>query len=330
MSKTRRILQNYFNHTYSKIVTGNFWYWFINHRNIDEREAALRELWDNLEAQPQPSTEQSFRRVERRISMRPDAFRAVPFLQKIGRIAAIFLLPLVSAGVVYFYTQQANAAATSGELTECFVPHGEIRMVALPDSSHVLLNAGTVLIYPSSFGARTRTVYLNGEACFTVSRNENKPFIVKTTDMDIEVLGTVFDVSSYADSEHAVATLKSGRVSVQLKNEASTAVILEPREQISYNRTSGEVKITRQVNVDNVLAWKDGHLVLQSLSMNEIAKMIERRYGLTIYLNTNKYEKERITAKFMHNETVQEFLSVLQQLIPGLNYKIEETKIYIY
>jgi ferric-dicitrate binding protein FerR (iron transport regulator) len=203
-------------------------------------------------------------------------------------------------------------------------------MVTLPDSSQVLLNAGTVLIYPSSFGAHTRTVYLNGEACFTVSRDENKPFIVKTTDMDIEVLGTVFDVSSYADSEHALATLKSGRVNVHLKNEQSTSVILEPSEQVSYNRISGEVKVTRQVNVENVFAWKDGHLVIQGMSMTEIAKTIERRYGVTIYLNANKYEKERITAKFIHGETVYEFLSVLQQLVPGLKYKTEENKIYIY
>jgi ferric-dicitrate binding protein FerR (iron transport regulator) len=143
-------------------------------------------------------------------------------------------------------------------------------------------------------------------------------------------LGTVFDVSSYADSEQALATLKSGRVNVHLKNAASTSVILEPHEQISYNRTSGEVKVTRQVNVENVFAWKDGHLVIQSMPMNEIAKMIERRYDVTVYLNANKYGKERITAKFIHGETIDEFLSVLQQLVPGLNYKTEENKIYIY
>jgi ferric-dicitrate binding protein FerR (iron transport regulator) len=330
MSKTRRILQNYFNHTYSKIVGNNFLNWFVNHRNIDERDLVLRELWDNLEVAPRQSTAQSFGEVERRISMYNRSFRPAPFLRKIGRIAAIFLLPLVSAGMVYFYTQHTNAAAAGSELTECFVPNGKIRMVTLPDSSQVLLNAGTVLIYPSSFGAQARTVYLNGEACFTVSRNETKPFIVKTTDMDIEVLGTVFDISSYADSEHAMATLKSGRVSVHLKNETATSVILEPREQISYNRTSGEVKVTRQVNVENVFAWKDGHLVIQSMPMNEIAKTIERRYGVTIYLNANKYEKERITAKFIHGETVGEFLSVLQHLVPGLQYKTEENKIYIY
>ena len=331
MSKTRRILQHYFNrHTCSKVTRNNFLDWFINHRNIDERDLALRELWDNLEVAQQQPTEQSFRQVESRISMRNKSFHAVPFLQKIRRIAAILLLPLVSAVAVYFYTQHTNAATAGSELMECFVPNGRTRMVTLPDSSQVLLNAGTVLIYPSSFGTHTRTVYLNGEACFTVYRDENKPFIVKTTDMDIEVLGTVFDVSSYADSEQSLATLKSGRVNVHLKNEPSTSVILEPREQISYNRISGEVKITQQVNVENVFAWKEGHLVIKSMSMNEIAKTIERRYGVTIYLNANKYEKERITAKFMHGETVYEFLSVLQQLVPGLKYKTEDTKIYIY
>jgi ferric-dicitrate binding protein FerR (iron transport regulator) len=330
MSKTCRIIQNYFNQTCSKITRNNFYGWFIHHRNVDERDAVLRELWDNLDVAPHASAEQSLEQVKRRVAMSDRSFRRIPFLQKFGRMAAVWLLPLVSAGLVYFYTQHTNTAANSGELTECFVPNGKIRTVTLSDSSQVLLNAGTVLIYPSSFGAPARTVYLNGEACFTVTRDENKPFIVKTTDMDIEVLGTVFNVSSYADSEHASATLKSGRVNVHLKNEASTAVILEPHEQILYNRISGDVKVTRQVNVENVFAWKDGHLVIQSMSMNEIAKTIERRYGVTIYLNANKYEKERITAKFIHGETVYDFLSVLKQLIPGLKYKTEENKIYIY
>jgi ferric-dicitrate binding protein FerR (iron transport regulator) len=329
MSKTHRIIQHYFNHACSKITENNFYGWFIHHRNVDERDAALRELWDNLHAAPCASTEQSFEQVKRRISMPDRSFRRIPFLQKIGRMAAVLLLPLVSATLVYFYVQHTNAAA-NGELTECFVPNGKIRTVTLPDSSQVLLNAGTIFIYPSSFGARTRTVYLNGEACFTVTRDEHKPFIVKTTDMDIEVLGTVFNVSSYADSEHASATLKSGRVNVHLKNEASSAVVLEPHEQVLYNRTSGDVKVTRQANVENVFAWKDGHLVIQGMSMNDIAKTMERRYGVTTYLNANKYEKERITAKFIHGETVYDFLSVLQHLVPGLKYKTEENNIYIY
>jgi ferric-dicitrate binding protein FerR (iron transport regulator) len=177
---------------------------------------------------------------------------------------------------------------------------------------------------------RTRTVYLNGEACFTVSREVDRPFIVRTTDMDIEVLGTVFNVSSYADSEQALATLKSGCVSVRLKNDASTSVTLEPHEQISYNRISGEVKVIRQVNMENVFAWKDGHLLIQSMSISEVAKAIERRYGVSVYISTDKYEKERITAKLIHGETVRDFLAILQQLVPNLKYKMDNHKIYIY
>jgi ferric-dicitrate binding protein FerR (iron transport regulator) len=330
MSKTRRILQHYFNHRIrSKTALFNFSYWFVNHVNAKERDAVLRELWDNLKVAPQRATERSFRQVDRRISMHFSLFRPVQRLRRIGRIAAILLCPLLSAGAVYFYTH-THAVTAGSELAECFVPNGEIRRVALPDSSQVLLNAGTVLIYPSSFDGRTRTVYLNGEACFTVLRKENKPFIVKTADMDIEVLGTVFNVSSYADSKYAQATLKSGRVHVRLNDEASTSVILEPNEQVSYNRLSGDVNVTRQVNVDNVLAWKDGHLLIQSMSISEVAKAIERRYGVTVYLSAGKYKNERITAKLVHGETVRDFLVVLQHLVPGLKYEIEAHNIYIY
>jgi hypothetical protein len=66
------------------------------------------------------------------------------------------------------------------------------------------------------------------------------------------------------------------------------------------------------------------------MSMGEIVKTIERRYGVTIYLNANKYKNEKITAKFIHGETLNDFLEVLRQIVPGMKYKIEASKIYIY
>jgi ferric-dicitrate binding protein FerR (iron transport regulator) len=329
MSRIRRILHTYFYHSYPRSIQKRFSEWFVDHRNATEKEEALQELWNQPRVAVAPATEQSFRQVASRIASYRHPVRTVSRFAKIGRVAALFLLPLLSASLVYWYTRDNYAPVADNELMECIVPHGEIRAITLPDSSQVLLNAGTVLIYPTRFDGASRTVFLNGEACFTVSRNERQPFIVKTTDMDVHVLGTVFDVSSYADSEQALTTLKSGSVSVQLKNTDSAAILLTPSEQILYNRKSGIAEV-RRVNVEHTLAWKDGHLVLQGMSMSEIAKTIERRYGVTIYLHANKYEEERITAKFLHDESIDDFLSVLKQLVPGMKYKTEGQKIYIY
>ncbi|MDR2627299.1 MAG: FecR domain-containing protein [Dysgonamonadaceae bacterium] len=327
MSRIRQIIQAYFYNRYAKIVQKKFSQWLVNDRSAEEKDAALRELWDNLQVAPEQSTKRSFRQVQRRIAARPAARRTL-WLRNVRKIAAILLLPLLSSVAVYRYMQHTSAPAPA-ELVECFVPNGTTQAITLPDSSRVIVNAGSVLIYPQQFNGDFRTVYLNGEACFTVSPDERKPFIVKTTDMVVEVLGTVFAVSSYADSKTVSATLQSGRVSVQLKHTPTESIVLSPDEQVWYDRLSGDIKIN-QVNAAQVLAWKEGHIILHGSSMNDIAKILERRYGIAVYLNANKYTGERITAKFMHGENLRDFLSVLQQLIPNMKYKLDNTKLYIY
>jgi len=328
MAKIHHTVRNYFHYPYSDGVGRRFAAWFAAPGGREEKDAALRHEWEGLSTAATPATEQSFEQVQRHITANRQR-RRVQFFQRFGRIAALFVLPIMLAAAVYFYVQNNRWATAPDEWVECFVPHGEIRTVVLPDSSQALLNAGSVLIYPRQFNDRTRGVYLNGEACFTVVREAHKPFVVKTADMDVEVLGTVFDVLCYADSDHATTTLKSGKVSIRLKNLSDERVVLEPNEQAVYNRKLGSVQVKR-VNVEHALAWQNGYLVIQGMSMGDIAKTIERRYGVTIYLNAAKYEEEKITAKFIHGETLDEFLAVLQQVVPGMKYKVEGAKIYIY
>jgi ferric-dicitrate binding protein FerR (iron transport regulator) len=192
----------------------------------------------------------------------------------------------------------------------------------------VQLNAGSILVYPQQFG-KTRNVYLNGEAYFAVVHNEQQPFIVKTMDMEIEVLGTVFDLSSYIDSENSSVTLQLGKVNVRFKNQALEPVILSPNEQVTYNRASHSVH-KQTVNCDNELAWTKGNLIIQSRSIEEIAKMVERKYNLKVYTNFNRYKNEKITMKFMNDETITDVMDVLQGLVPNLQYKIENDQLYIY
>jgi ferric-dicitrate binding protein FerR (iron transport regulator) len=222
-----------------------------------------------------------------------------------------------------------TVATEDVKLVEYIVPNGEIRNIVLPDSSHIRLNAGSILIYPQRFIGKTRTVYLNGEAYFNVARNETQPFIVNTTDMEVEVLGTVFNVHSYTDSKNSSATLESGKVNVRFKNTIHQAVTLVPNERVSFDRNSGFIE-KQTVKVENVVAWTNGYVVLQSTTIEEIAKIIERRYGVSVYLNSHKYRNERITMKLDGVDGVVEFMNVLRHLIPGFRYKLENDKLYIY
>ncbi|WP_165043257.1 FecR family protein [Dysgonomonas sp. ZJ709] len=335
MSKTHRIINLFFNHSYAGMVKKNFFYWLNDRAFEKEKDNTLFEIWENLDIKADSSTEDSFRCVEERIKQLETPRKKHSLFITLRKIAAVVLIPLLSFAISYIYIQQdtkteSNTESNEIEFVECFVPHGEIRTIVLPDSSTVQVNSGSVLIYPEKFEGKTRNIFLNGEACFSVTKNETMPFIVKTMDMDIKVLGTVFGISSYANSTFSSTTLEKGRVSVHFNDEQNSAEFLQPNEQIIYDRISGKIE-KRTINTKNALAWREGHLIFQSLSINQIAELLERKYGITVYLNSNKYQNEKITAKFIHSEDVNDILVIMKQIIPNFSYKIEDKKkVFIY
>lgn len=332
MSRIRQIIRKYFYNLHTPQTRMLFVDWLKNEKSVEEKDESFREIWDELEIAPDQTTEESFVKFEQRVLSASEPVRlktTIPLHRRLLRIASVFIIPLISVVGAYMYVKNSEASKGSVELVECFVPNGEIREVILPDSSRVQLNSGSLLIYPKTFSENTRDLYLNGEGLFAVTRNEERPFIVKTIDMDIEVLGTVFNVSSYHTSERIATTLKSGKVSVTLKNQQSDPIILSPDEQILLDRTTGETSV-KTVNVDNTVAWQKGYMMLESLNIRDISKTLERKYDVTIHINTERYDHQYVTAKFKNDESLLESMSVLQQLIPGMRYKIEADKVYVY
>lgn len=333
MTQIKRIIREYFNRTHSPIVHESFIRWFRNERSAQEKEDALRDIWDELTIAPDQTTEASFVKLQQRI-VPYSGFNPRPSIVKILygkwlRIAAVLLIPILSLAAAYLYVKNTIPTSHPTEWVECFVPNGEISEITLSDSSVVQINSGSILIYPKAFAGETRDLYLNGEASFTIVRNEHQPFIVKTADMDIEVLGTVFNVCSYNNDTRVSTTLESGKIHVRLKNDKAQSFILEPNDRLSIDRTTGVTHIDK-VNVENIVAWKKGYLLVEGLTIDDISKMLERKHHVVIHINSDKYSGQLITAKFKNNENLTESLSVLQQLIPGMKYKIEGNIIYIY
>lgn len=332
MSRIHEIIKKYFYDARTSKASIPFIDWLRNGKSGEEKDKALKEIWDELDIAPDHTTEESFMKLQQRISNESESGyskKSIPLYRKFLRIASILIIPIVSVVGSYMYVKNNSISNDSIEFVECFVPNGQIKEVTLPDSTKVQLNSGSVLIYPKSFSGKTRDLYLNGEALFSVTHNEEQPFIVKTADMDIEVLGTVFNVSSYHTSEKIATTLQSGKVSVTMKNQESDPIILSPSQQILVDRRSGETNI-KEVNVENAVAWQKGYLMMESLNIRDISKILERKYDATIHVNTEKYDNQYVTAKFRNNENLIESLSVLQELIPGMRYTVEGNKVYIY
>lgn len=325
MPRVYRIIEGFFREDPPEEIRKMFTHWFFLSAAQERKEETLRSLWDRIQVTSDSSTERSFRKVERRLGF--PTYKKIRFsLPPWRKVAVILLIPLLSLGMSWLYIH--NRPAEEPVLAECFVPDGETRNITLPDHSEVKVNSGSTLFYPVEFKGKIRTIYLSGEAKFTVSPDKKKPFIVKTNDMSVEALGTVFNISSYPSEEKTIASLAEGKIKVEI-HSSHESFILAPQEQIVYDRKTGQSE-RKRARMDYVLAWEKGQMVFQGAFLYSVVNEIERHYKVKVYLNSNDLSNERLTVKFLHNETLEEVLYTLQQIVAGFKYKIDGDKVYIH
>ncbi|HWK98915.1 MAG TPA: FecR domain-containing protein, partial [Parapedobacter sp.] len=195
---------------------------------------------------------------------------------------------VVGAGITYL---DGSTVLTNGELSmkneaihhSLTTPKGGTYQIRLPDGSKVWLNAASTLTYPSCFSEEERVVELEGEAYFEVNRRQSatsarQPFKVITKGQTVEVLGTQFNVSAYADNLETQTTLVEG--AVRLRAEASDAVVsLSPGEQ---GRLVNGALITRRVNTEPYTAWKDGFFFFDSAPLAEVMNQLAKWYDVEV------------------------------------------------
>ena len=184
------------------------------------------------------------------------------------------------------------------------------------------------MLYSARFEGNKRSIYLNGEASFKVAKDPDKPFIVKTGHMEVEALGTLFNVEAYSDSKLTIATLEEGKVRVTTDQASDKPIILCPNEQIIYNSQFGIVS-REEVDAARVLQWKHGYLTFQGSSFDHIVKTIERRFDVTINYETNKFAERSFTMKFRPDEGLIQVLDILKEMVNGLHYRVKDNVIYI-
>lgn len=199
---------------------------------------------------------------------------------------------------------------------EVFIPNGQTFKLKLSDGTLVWLNAGSKLRFPSHFSKREeeRMVYLEGEAFFEVSENKNHPFIVNTQEVDIKVLGTKFNVSSYDTDENIATTLVEGAVSVYETRSPENEILLSPNFQANYHKFGNSFDKTK-VNTDNYTAWMQGRLIIDNLKFSEILQRLERRYAVKFVNNAVGLENEIYKGEFT-DEKIESVLKTISLSTP--------------
>jgi len=200
-------------------------------------------------------------------------------------------------------------------MNQLIIPYGNQSRLVLSDNTVVWLNAGSRLVYPSRFEDKTREVLLFGEAFFEVSKDEKKPFIVKTSDLQIKVLGTQFNISAYTEDKVIQTVLKEGSVSIRNNNSGlfERDLVLKPNQMASFNRTSKDTKVY-EVDVNYYTLWTKGLLSFDEIDFTRIVKKVERFYNISIGFSEPNLGTTRISGKLDLKQKREEVLEYLEKV----------------
>jgi transmembrane sensor len=202
-------------------------------------------------------------------------------------------------------------------------PTGGQYNIVLADGTKVYLNTVSSIKYPTQFNSDQRVVELEGEAYFEVAKNKNKPFIVKSANQTIEVLGTHFNVHAYNNETVVKTTLLEGSVAVTYKNEKS---VLKPGQQSSVSDNFTKIKI-REVDTEATIAWKNGRFKFDNADLKTVMKQLERWYGIKVEYRGDVSDVRFNGGTFM-NKNLSEVLKVLE--LSDIKFKVEGKTIIVY
>jgi transmembrane sensor len=238
--------------------------------------------------------------------------------------------------IIYNVTQASSSgAATYNTLSTA---NGETFQVRLPDGSLVVLNAASSLTYPTNINlVNERKVKLRGEAYFEVAKammkvegttnnaeGKRKPFIVETDRQQVEVLGTQFNVNSYADELDTKTTLVEGVVKVASLGTVKYSSVLKPGQQ-ALSRPDGF--LVKDVNITQAIAWKNGTFDFDNEDIQSVMRKISRWYNVEVEFDGN-VSRERFNGALSRKKNIKQMLKMLEST-GVVHFKIEERRIIV-
>ncbi|WP_342332614.1 FecR domain-containing protein [Pedobacter sp. FW305-3-2-15-E-R2A2] len=222
---------------------------------------------------------------------------------EIGRESGMVITKSADGRLVYEINENVSDPNASNTLSTA---RGETYQVRLPDGSVVYLNAASSLTYtPSLIENGKRVVKLTGEGYFEIAKDKQHPFIVKTDRQEVEVLGTHFNISSYADDEVEKTTLLEGSVKL---SAAGSSRILKPGQQA---RLSGDKIQINEIDTDLAVAWKNNEFVVQSERIETIMKMIGRWYNVEVIYIGEK-TRQRFSGSVSRFDKMSKVLEIVE------------------
>lgn len=221
----------------------------------------------------------------------------------------------------------AKEGENATQMHTIVVPSQRDFKIVLSDGSIVWLNAGTTFTYPVEFSGKNREVTLDGEAFFEVKHNAQQPFLVKTNGVAVEDLGTSFNIKSYQKDSKVLTTLVSGKAKVVSTTDASQSAMLSPGYQSAYYVSSGQIDV-KAVEINPVIAWKEGKFVFEHQRLEDIMNDISRWYGLEIDFANEGLKKLEFNGTISKSEPYDRIIQVLENT-GKVKFRISQNKINV-
>ncbi|MBW6535981.1 MAG: FecR domain-containing protein [Mariniphaga sp.] len=228
-------------------------------------------------------------------------------------------------------SEKTEVGQQKAQMNEVVIPYGKKTELLLADGTKVWLNAGSRLAFPSRFTGKIREIYLEGEACFRVAKNENQPFIVKAGNLNVKVLGTHFNISAYPSDANIETVLLEGSVAVEKPKTfglGKSEVVLKPSQKASFIKEQNEFTVTDEPDLNLYIAWTSGWLKYDRESLWSVLRKVERYYNVEIQLPANYPGDDEITGKLDLKESLDAVMVVLADA-SGFEYRINENKVAI-
>jgi transmembrane sensor len=304
-------------------------YWIAQNRANERYFMQMRDIWESTATETALfDKEEAYRRFKSRIAAyaqtttRKRSFAFAPFFRWTAAVVIAFVL-----GGVTFYS--LNRLSKSDKFYTVSVPLGSKSKIELPDHTTVWLNAGSTLKYDQNFAKNRRNVILEGEAYFEVAKNRKMPFTVNGKEMAVRVLGTKFNIRSYAEDPTVDVTLLEG--SVNLTNHlvaGNPSCLLKPNEKATLNKQNGALRV-EPVEASNWREWTRGKLVFDAEYFGQIIRRLEREYNVMINVQDKSLLKRKFYGDFRKAQSIQEIFNIMTTG-NQFHYTFKESVITVY
>lgn len=299
--------------------------WMLDHQDDPELSSSMLALWDREFGKDCDTfNPAALTRLLNDISLNNGSSTKIGRfrIRCIIKYAAVVIAMCLSAIVTYI------AAGSSEEnKTILITAKGSTGEFTLPDGTNVRLNSDTKLTYNSeSFLADgKRRVSVEGEAFFDVTKDVEHPFVVKLTEMEVEVLGTSFDVRNYSFSSKEEVVLLTGKVKVEGK-DIKEPVTIHPDQRLVFNRSNGDCNVEETAAI-NYCRWIEPRLKLENEPLGDLLITLSRKYSVELDIAGNVDLDKRVSLT-LHNDDLEDLMPVLSYLT-DINYRIEDNTLYI-